>query len=48
MQLRFEAFNAFNQVRFNNPSGAINTANFGVITSAQDGRVIQLGVKYLF
>lgn len=48
IQLRLEAFNAFNQVRFNNPSGAFNTANFGRITSAQDGRVIQLGVKYLF
>jgi hypothetical protein len=48
VQLRLEAFNAFNQVRFNNPSGAFNTGNFGRITSAQDGRVIQLGVKYLF
>ena len=48
LQLRFEAFNVFNQVRFNNPSGAINTTNFGRITSAQDGRVIQLGIKYLF
>jgi hypothetical protein len=48
IQLRLEAFNVFNQVRFNNPSGAINTANFGRITSAQDGRVIQFGIKYLF
>jgi hypothetical protein len=48
LQLRVEAFNLFNQVRFNNPSGAIGTANFGRITSAQDGRVIQLGIKYLF
>jgi hypothetical protein len=48
LQLRLEAFNVFNQVRFNNPSGAFNTGNFGRITSAQDGRVIQLGVKYLF
>ena len=48
IQLRLEAFNAFNQVRFNNPSAAFNTGNFGRITSAQDGRVIQLGVKYLF
>ncbi len=48
IQLRLEAFNVFNQVRFNNPSGVINTVNFGRITSAQDGRVIQLGIKYLF
>lgn len=48
IQLRIEAFNVFNQVRFNNPSGAFNTGNFGRITTAADGRVIQLGVKYLF
>ena len=48
LQLRLEAFNVFNQRRFNNPSGAIGTQNFGRITSAQDGRVIQLGIKYLF
>ncbi|MEO6213060.1 MAG: TonB-dependent receptor [Vicinamibacterales bacterium] len=48
LQLRLEAFNVFNQVRFNNPSGTLGTGNFGRITSAQDGRVIQLGIKYLF
>jgi hypothetical protein len=48
IQIRIEAFNVFNQARFNNPSGAIGTANFGRITSAQDGRVVQLGIKYLF
>ena len=48
VQIRIEAFNVFNQARFNNPSGALNTANFGRITSAQDGRVMQLGIKYLF
>jgi hypothetical protein len=48
IQIRVEAFNLFNQAHFNNPSGAINTANFGKITSAQDGRVMQLGIKYLF
>jgi len=48
LQLRIEAFDLFNQVHFNNPSGAIGTANFGRITSALDGRVVQLGVKYLF
>jgi hypothetical protein len=48
IQVRVEAFNLLNQAHFNNPSGAVNTANFGKITTAQDGRVIQLGIKYLF
>jgi hypothetical protein len=49
IQLRVEAFNVFNQVRFNNPAAAISTpATFGRISSAQDGRVIQFGLKYLF
>ena len=49
IQIRVEAFNLFNQVRFNNPSGAISTpATFGQITSAQDGRVMQFGLKFLF
>ena len=48
IQIRIEAFNLFNQTHFNQPSGVIGTANFGKITSAQDGRVMQLGIKYLF
>jgi hypothetical protein len=48
LQLRVEGFNVFNQTRFNNPGGVIATPNFGRITTAQDGRVVQLGIKYLF
>jgi hypothetical protein len=49
IQIRVEAFNVFNQVRFNNPAAAISTpATFGRISSAQDGRVIQFGLKFLF
>ncbi len=48
LQIRIEGFDIFNNIRFNNPSGAIGTANFGKITSAQDGRVMQFGVKYIF
>ena len=48
LQLRVEVFDIFNQIRFNQPSGAIGTANFGRITTAQDGRVAQLGVRYIF
>jgi hypothetical protein len=48
IQLRIETFNLFNQTRFNQPGNQIGTPNFGRITSAQDGRVMQLGIKYLF
>jgi hypothetical protein len=47
LQLRVEAFNVFNQVRFGQPGGTLGN-NFGVITSADDGRIVQLGVKYTF
>jgi Carboxypeptidase regulatory-like domain/TonB dependent receptor/TonB-dependent Receptor Plug Domain len=48
LQLRVEAFNLFNQTRFGQPGGQIGTPNFGRITSAEDGRIIQLAVKYNF
>jgi outer membrane receptor protein involved in Fe transport len=48
IQLRIEAFNLFNQTRFANPSGVIATPNFGRITAAEDGRIIQLAAKYSF
>ena len=48
LQLRVEAFNLFNQTRFGQPGNQIGTTNFGVITSADDGRIIQLAIKYAF
>jgi hypothetical protein len=48
LQLRVEAFNVFNQARFGQPGSTIGTATFGVITSAEDGRIVQLGIKYIF
>jgi outer membrane receptor protein involved in Fe transport len=48
IQFRVEAFNLFNNVRFGQPGGTIGTATFGVITSADDGRIMQLGIKYQF
>ena len=47
IQVRLEAFNVFNQAHFNNPSGAIGTANFGRITAAADGRVFNWGSTVL-
>ena len=48
LQFRLEAFNLFNQTRFNLPGGTIGTGNFGRITSADDGRIVQLALKYSF
>lgn len=48
IQVRIETFNLWNQARFGQPNGIIGTAPFGQITTAEDGRVIQLGIKYSF
>ena len=48
IQVRVEGFNIWNQPRFGQPNGTIGTAPFGQITSAEDGRIIQLGIKYTF
>jgi hypothetical protein len=48
LQARVEAFNIWNQARFGQPSGTFGTPAFGQITSAEDGRIIQLAVKYSF
>jgi hypothetical protein len=41
-------FNVFNQVNFNNPDTQVTDGTFGVITSAQPGRVIQFALKLLW
>ena len=48
LQLRIEAFNVFNQNRFGLPGGTMGSPLFGVVTSAADGRLFQLGAKYSF
>jgi outer membrane receptor protein involved in Fe transport len=48
IQVRIEGFNIWDQARFGQPNGIIGTAPFGQITTAEDGRVVQLGVKYIF
>jgi hypothetical protein len=46
VELRVEVFNLFDQDRLGNPGLSIGTPLFGVITSADDGRIVQLGVRY--
>ncbi len=48
VDLRFEAFNAFNTVNFGNPASTFPNSNFGTISSAGDPRVIQMAVRFRF
>jgi hypothetical protein len=56
VQLRFDVFNALNHPNFNlpgriatfNSAGVQTSPTFGAITSAQDPRGLQFGLKYLF
>jgi len=49
VQLRAEAFNAFNRVQFGVPNTSINSTAFGVISSQQNlPRNLQLGLRLLF
>ena len=48
LQFRVEAFNAFNWVNWGNPNGSLGNSNFGIISSAQAAREMQLSLKYLF
>jgi hypothetical protein len=47
-QLRGEFFNGFNHPNFGTPGTVFGTSTFGVISSASDPRIIQLGLKVLF
>ena len=48
LQFRAEAFNLPNHLNPENPINALNDQNFGRILSAEDPRIIQLALKYVF
>lgn len=52
VQLRFEFFNIFNRVNFNNPGTGgwdpSNLASWGVLSSTGDARQIQIAAKFYF
>ena len=48
IEFRFDAFNALNHANFNLPGRIFGAANFGVVTSAQDARELQLALKLMF
>jgi Carboxypeptidase regulatory-like domain len=48
IELRVELFNMWNHAQFLNPTGNINSSNFGRVLSARDPRIMQLAVKFYF
>ncbi len=48
LQVRIEAFNAFNRVNLEDPGRTLGAAGFGVIGAARDARSLQLGMKLTF
>lgn len=48
LQLRVEAFNAFNTTVFNAPNSTIGQPTSAVVTSAHPARELQLGAKFYF
>ncbi len=48
LEARWEAFNAINHVNYNNPTTALNSANFGRILGAADPRIMQVSMKLHF
>lgn len=48
LQIRGESFNLPNRPNFGLPNGLRGNANFGQIASTQDGRVIQIGLRFVY
>jgi hypothetical protein len=48
VQFRAEFFNLFNRVNLKDPGTTVSNAGFGTIKSANDPRIGQLALKFLF
>jgi hypothetical protein len=48
LEFRFEAFNIFNHAQFQNPGGTLGTTSFGLVTAANDPRLMQVALRLRF
>ena len=48
LELRGEFFNVFNHAQFSVPDASTGDAQFGVVTSARDPRIVQLSGRIVF
>jgi hypothetical protein len=48
LDVRIEAFNAFNRVNYSNPNTNINSPDFGRLLSSTGERTAQLGARLSF
>jgi hypothetical protein len=48
LQFRLESFNVLNHPQFNSVQTDMRNTGFGVINGARDGRINQLGIKFVF
>jgi hypothetical protein len=48
LEFRGEFFNVFNHAQFLNPSGDIDSSNFGEVTNARDPRIGQVSAKFVW
>ena len=49
LEFRAEAFNTFNHAQFGQPDGNVNdNSSFGLITTANAPRIMQVSLKLLF
>jgi hypothetical protein len=48
LQVRFESFNVFNWLQFNNPVTNVVSPTFGQITSVASTRTGQIGLRLTF